>query len=232
VITNRPTSGTGLLLLLCNLDPQWHREFRAWLAEDMFPARLAIGFRACASYDRIDADAKPGAARFLTLYDVDSVGELYAAPYQGLRSHRDARDAAFHRRFRDLHRATLTWVGPELARPRAGSDDGAGFAPFVGLTRFAVADERVAAFNAWLVDRYLPRCATLGGVARVRRYLDVEAAPRDRCAHTVLHELTGDEATAAASWADLCADTGWEMVERDPAASDGFRRVLAAGSAI
>lgn len=95
-----PVSGTGLLMLLCALDSCWHDEFRDWLAADMFPARLAICFNACASYDRIDEDPGVDAPRFLTLYDTPSIGDLYAAPYQRLRANRDKRDAAFHARLK------------------------------------------------------------------------------------------------------------------------------------
>ena len=231
-ITSQPSSGTGLLLLLCNLAPQWHAEFRAWLAEDMFPARRAIGFKGCASYDRVAAGAQPGAAQFLTLYDVASVGELYGAPYQALRSNRDARDAAFHARFRDLYRSTLAWVGPELASPRTdGGGAGYGFAPLVGLTRFALPARDVPRFNAWYVESYLPQCAALPGVSRVRRYLRVEATPCDRYPHTIVHEFAAADAEASASWLELCSGSGWAIAECDASSSCCFTRVIVAGAA-
>ena len=43
----------GMLALFCDMGDQWREEFRMWLSEDMFPARMGIGFPACASYDAL-----------------------------------------------------------------------------------------------------------------------------------------------------------------------------------
>jgi hypothetical protein len=50
---NAPSRGTGILAMFVDLDPEPLAEFRPWLVEDMFAARLDIGFHACARYDLI-----------------------------------------------------------------------------------------------------------------------------------------------------------------------------------
>lgn len=226
MILRTPSGGTGLLMLFCNLDPAWHDAFRRWLVEDMFPARLAIGFNACASYDRIDAAT--GAARYLTLYETPALGDLYGAAYQGLRSNRDVRDAAFHARFRDLDRSTLAWVGPEFARSNgaAGTPTCASFAPFVAVRRFALPADSVARFNQWYVDAYLPACAAITGIARVRRYVTVEAAGAPDAAHVLLHEFTQQSVRDDPRWHDLACAPAWSWTVPDGSAGALYRRVV------
>ncbi len=54
-VRNR-TQRMGLLAIFCDMGDQWREEFRHWLKEDMFPARVGIGFPACASYDVIPGE--------------------------------------------------------------------------------------------------------------------------------------------------------------------------------
>lgn len=200
-----PSRGTGLLALFCDLEAQWREEFRQWLVEDMFPARLAIGFRACASYDLVapEGASGPPAQTFLTLYETAAAGDLYARPYQRLRENRDARDRAFHARFRDLDRYVLTWLGPE--RAGAGSRS---LAPVVHATRFDLREDALAAFNAWFVDAWLPACAALAGCLRVRRYLAIEGPH----AHLVLAEFGARDFERDPAWQALQQDAAWSAL--------------------
>ena len=49
-LTNKPANGSGLLAIFCDLDPKDQKEFYPWLVNEMFPARLKIGFNSCASF--------------------------------------------------------------------------------------------------------------------------------------------------------------------------------------
>jgi hypothetical protein len=194
MISAAPSGGTGLLAVFCDLAPEWHREFREWLRDDMIPARLQIGFRQAASYDLI-ADA-PGSAghpeTFVTVYETASIGDLYGAPYQALRANRDERDTAFHARFIRPRRYTLAWVGPQLARTSGA------FAPVASFDSFDLAHERVQDFNTWYVTEHLPRLAAIPEVHSVRRYLAMEGAPR----HVVVTELGRSDALRSAAFAN------------------------------
>ena len=46
MISDVTERGTGMLAMFVDLDDEWHKEFRTWLQEDMFTARLNIGFHA------------------------------------------------------------------------------------------------------------------------------------------------------------------------------------------
>lgn len=194
-----PAGGSGMLAVFCALDPQWHREFREWLRDDMMPARLRIGFPACASYDLLTGAAcNAGAPEpFATVYETASIGALYDAPYQGLRANRDARDTAFHARFLRPSRFTLSWVGPELrAQAGTGTAGPGGLGPISVFDRFDLPAAHVQDFNAWYVTRYLPGLAGVPGLRRVRRYLAMEGEPR----HLIVHELEDEGALSAPAW--------------------------------
>lgn len=193
-----------MLAVFCDLDVQWHREFREWLRDDMMPARMRIGFAAAASYDLISGAAADCASPepFVTLYETASIGDLYGAPYQGLRANRDPRDIDFHARFIRPARYTLSWVGPELvygsSPPPAstGAGSGARFAPVAVFDRFELPESAVQDFNLWYMTQHLPNLAAIPGLARVRRYLAMEGSPR----HVVVHELDSHEELDSPPW--------------------------------
>ena len=176
-ILDTTPGGTGLLAIFCDLDVPDRTDFQPWLREDMFPARMAIGFNACASYDLIDGEGQ----QFLTLYEMPSLGQLYGEAYQGLRRTRGPRDAAYHQKFRNPDRYTLTWAGPEVGKLVGGAD---GLAAFVRIDRFDLAESDIQTFNIWFAAEYLPTIARRRDGVRVRRYISMEG----RLSHVVLHE--------------------------------------------
>ena len=190
-ISDTASGGTGLLAIFCDLDVADRADFRPWLTEDMFPARMAIGFNACASYDRITGTGQ----QFLTLYEMPSLGHLYGAAYQGLRRDRNSRDAAYHRKFRNPERYTLAWTGPEFVSGcRAVQKPGR----MLRVDRFDLTASGVQDFNIGFVTGYLPALARSGGVVRLRRYLSMEGVP----SNLVIREL--------AAGADDPGPLGWD----------------------
>ena len=117
LISKKPNRGTSLLALFIDIEEKWREGFREWLERDMFTARLKIGFRACASYNILSSvsDLSSPSSKYLTVYEVDTLGDLYSSPYQNLRKFRDKTDLEFHERFINPHRYTLNWIGPELS---------------------------------------------------------------------------------------------------------------------
>jgi len=172
------SGGTGLLAIFCDLDDVDRADFRPWLTEDMFPARMEIGFNACASYDRVSGEGQ----QFLTMYEMPSLGHLYGAAYQSLRRDRKPRDAAYHRKFCNPERYTLAWVGPELVSERhAEATPGA----LMRVDRFNLEQMGVQDFNIGFLTEYLPALGKSGSVVRLRRYLSMEGSP----SHLVVREL-------------------------------------------
>ncbi len=169
-LRDTPSGGTGLLAIFCDLDEADRADFRPWLTEDMFPARRAIGFNACASYDRVDGDGQ----QFLTLYEMPSLGHLYGEPYQALRRNRNPRDAMYHRKFRNPDRYTFAWTGPEFAR--AGVDS-SGLAEFIRVDRFDLPGDVAQEFNIRFVGDFLPALGRVASIVRARRYLAMEGSP-------------------------------------------------------
>ena len=160
----------------------------------MMPARLRIGFPACASFDLLPgASGQSGTPEpFVTVYEAASIGDLYGVPYQGLRANRDARDKAFHARFLRPARFTLSWVGPELVNGPASR----GYAHVAVFDRFALPTARVQDFNMWFVTEYLPSMEAVPGVRRVRRYFAMEGEP----SHVVVHELEDETVLRSPAW--------------------------------
>jgi hypothetical protein len=186
VLTDLPRGGSGMLAVFCDLAEKDQLDFRPWLSEDMFPARVDIGFTACASFDRVSGDGP----EFVTLYEMPSLGHLYGEPYQALRRVRNPRDAAYHEKFQNPERHTYSWTGPEL------SLDADGFAPYLYVDRFDIENENTQAFNIWFVGRYLPALSALEGLVRVRRYLSMEGAPK----HCVLYEFSERNVAERQEW--------------------------------
>lgn len=182
--------GTGLLAVFVDLDVEDRPGFRPFLAEDMFPPRREIGFGPAASFDRIDR----GSQQFLTLYVAPSLGDLYGAPYQMLRSQRGERDAAYHDKFRNQDRYVATWTGPEVSSPDPNQ-----FTSHLYVDRFDLSDDAIQAFNIWFACDYLPGMAEIPGVISVRRYLAVEGSP----VNIVLHELTDPSVVQDDRWLGL-----------------------------
>ncbi len=194
--------GRGMLAIFCDLEEKWRDEFRSWLAEDMFPARLAVGFPCCASYDAVPdmgGGTHVGVPEFLSLYEAPALADLYGEPYQALRRNRDLRDASFHERMMGMERYSLVHTGNDAG--------GGGFAPFVFVDRFDLRPEDVQAFNVWFVTEYLPWCAKLSGLIRVRRYLAMEGAPR----HFILHEFEDSSFHEDAVWKALRNAKEWGL---------------------
>lgn len=194
-ISDTPGRGTGLLAIFCDLDVDDRADFRPWLIEDMFPARMQIGFNACASYDRVAGEGQ----QFLTLYEMPSLGHLYGEAYQGLRRVRKPRDAAYHEKFRNPERYTLAWTGPELAS--VGRMD-ATLGEFIRVDRFNLNPSAVQDFNIQFVTRYLPAMAQSADVIRLRRYLSMEGSP----SHLLLREYADSMEYADPLWQDLGED--------------------------
>lgn len=184
--------GTGLLAVFVDLAPEDRADFRPWLAAEMFPPRIAIGFHAGASFDRIAGDGQA----YVTLYDMPSLGHLYGAPYQGLRVKRAPKDAAYHEKFQNHARYTAAWAGPELSTTPGG------FAPYAHIDRFDLAPDAAQNFNMWFAGTYLAALADLEGVTRVRRYLAMEGTP----ANIVLHEFDDPSVVETPAWSDLRSD--------------------------
>lgn len=191
-ISDTPRSGTGLLAIFCDLDADDQQDFRPWLAEDMFPARMQIGFNACASYDRVAGEGQ----QFLTLYEMPSLGHLYGEAYQGLRRHRKPRDAAYHGKFRNPERYTLAWTGPEFF---SGVEADAIPGPFIRVDRFNLDPAAVQDFNIQLVTRNLPALAQSANIVRFRRYLSMEGSP----SHFLLREYAVGAEFPDPFWQDL-----------------------------
>lgn len=223
-ISATPRIGTGLLAVFCDLAPEWRSDFRPWLAEDMFPPRTAIGFGPAASFDVIEGadvgDARPEGKpqAFVTCYVAPTVGDLYGAPYQSLRTERAPRDAAYHQRMENQARYAAAWVGPGIETKDSH------FAPVMVADRFDIDPSDIQAFNIWYETEYLPGCAELPGLRRLRRYLAMEGPER----HLIVTELASEQDLAGAAWRDLRRSKQWGCCRFAAGAPAAYRKVIEA----
>ena len=178
-LSDMPNSGSAMLAMFCDLASEDKGDFRPWLAEDMFPARLNIGFINCGSFDLIKGEG----SEFVTLYETPSAGYLYNAPYQALRKLRTPRDAAYHKKFQNPERYTLTWIGPEIARETVR------FAPYIYIDRFNIKNHLIEEFNAWFISAYVPALMKSSEIVSLRRYISIEG-PHN---HFIIHEFIDPE---------------------------------------
>lgn len=179
-----------MLAIFCDLAEEDQADFRPWLTEDMFPARIQIGFNACASFDKVNGDGPS----FVTLYEMPNLGHLYGAPYQALRRERKPRDTAYHKKFQNLERYTLSWTGPELSPETNDSING--FSSYIHIDRINLPEGEIEKFNIWFIDTYLPSLAEIQGLLRTRRYLAMEGVSP----HFVLHEFSDASVVESSEW--------------------------------
>jgi len=158
-LTNKPANGSGLLAIFCDLDPKDQKEFHPWLLNEMFPARLKIGFNSCASFEKISGDGQ----KFLTLYEVDNIVSLYDRPYQKLRENRSPLDTKFHESFINPSRYILTLIPPLMEK------DHSGFLDYVKITRETITGANVQKYHS----NFITKINNLN-LLPLRRYLTVE----------------------------------------------------------
>ncbi|MEC7270474.1 MAG: hypothetical protein VXU43_04815 [Pseudomonadota bacterium] len=158
-LTNKPTNGSGLLAIFCDLDPKDQKEFHPWLLNEMFPARLKIGFNSCASFEKISGDGQ----KFLTLYEVDNIVSLYDRPYQKLRENRSPLDTKFHESFINPSRYILTLIAPLIEK------DHSGFLDYVKITRETITGANVQQYHS----NFITKINNLN-LLPLRRYITVE----------------------------------------------------------
>ena len=158
-LTNKPANGSGLLAIFCDLDPKDQKEFHPWLLNEMFPARLKIGFNSCASFEKISGDGQ----KFLTLYEVDNIVPLYDRPYQKLRENRSPLDTKFHESFMNPSRYILTLIPPLIEK------DHSGFLDYVKITRENIARTDIQKYHS----NFITKINNLD-LLPLRRYITVE----------------------------------------------------------
>ena len=158
-LTNKPVNGSGLLAIFCDLDPKDQKEFHPWLVNEMFPARLKIGFNSCASFEKISGDGQ----KFLTLYEVDSIVSLYDRPYQNLRENRSPLDTKFHKSFINPSRYILTLIPPSIEK------DHSGFLDYIKITRETITGTDVQKYHS----NFITKINNLNQLP-LRRYITIE----------------------------------------------------------
>lgn len=158
-LTNKPANGSGLLAIFCDLDPKDQKEFHPWLVNEMFPARLKIGFNSCASFEKISGDGQ----KFLTLYEVDSIVSLYDRPYQNLRENRSPLDTKFHKSFINPSRYILTLIPPSIEK------DHSGFLDYIKITRETITGTDVQKYHS----NFITKINNLNQLP-LRRYITIE----------------------------------------------------------
>lgn len=158
-LTDKPINGSGLLAIFCNLNEKDQKEFHPWLLNEMFPARLKIGFNSCASFEKIDGDGQ----KFVTLYEVDNIVYLYDKPYQKLRENRSPLDAKFHKSFLNPSRYTLQLIPPSIEK------DQKGFLNYIKISRQNI--------NSFDIQKYYSNFISNihdQNTLPIRRYINVE----------------------------------------------------------
>mgnify|MGYP001198685826 FL=1 len=178
-VSDMPNNGSAMLAIFCDLSPEDQSQFRPWLLEDMFPARLTIGFRNCASFDLVKGEGP----EFVTLYETPSLGHLYDVPYRALRELRTPRDAAYHKKFLNPERYTLAWTGPEITRK---TDD---FATYIKIDRFNLKNHLIEEFNTWFFSTYISAFVRSVETLSLRRYISVEGSHN----YFIVHEIIDPE---------------------------------------
>ena len=158
-LTNKPANGSGLLAIFCDLDPKDQKEFHPWLLNEMFPARLKIGFNSCASFEKISGNGQ----KFLTLYEVDNIVSLYDRPYQKLRENRSPLDTKFHESFINPSRYILTLIAPLIEK------DHSGFLDYVKIKRETITGANVQQYHS----NFITKINNLN-LLPLRRYITVE----------------------------------------------------------
>lgn len=73
-----PKTGSGLLLIMMEVEPEFEEEFNRWYWEEHVPERLALpGFISARRYQAVEGEPK-----YLALYEVESAEVLQSDAYR------------------------------------------------------------------------------------------------------------------------------------------------------
>ncbi len=133
---------SALLAIFCNLEDNDQKNFLPWLKEEMFQARIDIGFKSCATFELIEGYGQQN----LTMYEVLNLAELYDTPYQALRTNRSERDQYFHSIFQDHERYILNILGPSIGKITTGFHD------YIFIERFNIHEHEISDYHSWLAS--------------------------------------------------------------------------------
>ena len=158
----------GILCIFCDLNESDKEDFRPWLTEDMFPARINIGFNCCASFDLLEGSG----SEFATLYKVPNQRFLYGDPYQNLRRDRLPRDINFHKNFINPRRYILASIQPNISHFNQN------FSQYLSIDEISVLPENEERFNIWYYTEYLPELESFSSNINHHRYISIEGASK------------------------------------------------------
>ena len=158
----------GLLCIFCDLNSQDKIDFRPWLTEDMFPARLKIGFSCCASFDLFEGRG----SKFATIYKVPNQEFLYGNRYQNLRRDRLPRDASFHKNFVNPRRYVLESIEPGIG------DSNKNFSHYLLINEISTLPENEEIFNIWYYTEYMPELKLLSKLIDHQKYISIEGVSK------------------------------------------------------
>ena len=158
----------GVLCIFCDLNSTDKIDFRPWLTEEMFPARINIGFNCCASFDLLEGSGP----EFATLYKVTNQKFLYGDPYQNLRRDRLPRDIKFHKNFINPRRYILTPIQPNIGNFNQN------FSQYLSIDEISILPENEEQFNIWYYTEYLPELESFSSNINHHRYISIEGTSK------------------------------------------------------
>ena len=158
----------GILCIFCDLNSTDKIDFRPWLTEEMFPARINIGFNCCASFDLLEGSGP----EFATLYKVTNQKFLYGDPYQNLRRDRLPRDIKFHKNFINPRRYILTPIQPNIGNFNQN------FSQYLSIDEISILPENEEQFNIWYYTEYLPELESFSSNINHHRYISIEGTSK------------------------------------------------------
>ena len=158
----------GVLCIFCDLNSTDKIDFRPWLTEEMFPARINIGFNCCASFDLLEGSG----SEFATLYKVPNQKFLYGDPYQNLRRDRLPRDIKFHKNFINPRRYILTPIQPNIGNFNQN------FSQYLSIVEVSILPENEEQFNIWYYTKYLPELEFSSSNINHHRYISIEGTSK------------------------------------------------------
>ena len=188
--------GRGLLMVYCDVPPEVEDEFNRWYNEEHIPERLSIpGVLSAARYEAIE-----GGPKHLACYELSEPEAWHSPEWQYWLdnptpwSQRMSPSVVATTYIRNLYR---------LIYP-AGVDQGtsdAEMAPVLLVGRMSIPADLEERFNEAYNGERLPKCYSVPGYIRGRRFEATMGEPK----YTTLHEMASEEVARSQEWSEWTA---------------------------
>ena len=211
------TRGMGLLMLWCDVDPEYEAEFNRWYDEEHIEHLTAVpGFLNGGRYV-----ALKGGPKYLAMYELEDHSVLRSAVRYKPSARRQKTSGGHVGRnyilngYRQIFPARATPVEATMEMP-----------PYLQMGRMDIPAAMEEEFNAWYNTVYIPGYLTVPGVMGVRRFVVIDGQPK----YLTVYDFERPDVSEGDAWNRVRDSNPWTQRVRpamrlDPGSPAVFKRI-------